>query len=98
MCRRKRFFKRSDLLAAFALRCGNFILTATVPYNGPKPPIDSLLQDLEAAGSKRGIADYFSVKKLRQASVSACANEKFQLQDPIDILMAIAKVEPTMEN
>ena len=65
-----------------------------VPYNGPKPPIDALLQDLQAAGSKPGIADYFSAEKLRQASVSASASEKFQQQDPIDIIMAIAKGEP----
>ena len=69
-----------------------------VPYNGQKPPIDTLLQDLQAAGSKPGIADYFSAEKLRQVSVSASASEKFQLQDRLDILMAIAKVGPTVEN
>ena len=35
---------------------------------------------------------------MRQASVFASASEKFQLQDPIDIIMAIAKGEPTVEN
>ena len=31
--RRKRFCKRSDFLANISLRCGNFILAATVPLH-----------------------------------------------------------------
>ncbi len=62
-----------------------------VPCNGPKPLIDAILKDLQAAGSKPGIIDYFEGENSRWALKKDATNETTHLKDPMYILMAITE-------
>ena len=68
------------------------------PYSGPNPELCTLLEYLDAAGSKPGIIDYLKRKKERVAMASDPVTHKKILQDPVDKLKVLAvSRDPTVD-
>ena len=61
------------------------------PYNGTKPPISSLLDNLIAIGSKPAIVDFLNDEQAREsvhtATVNSSSSDSQAMRDPLDKLM-----------
>ena len=78
---------------------GQASLEGYFPYSGPKPNLCSLLEDLDAAGSKPGIIDYLQGEQERVAMASDPVTHKTILKDAVDKLSAIAvSRDPTVDD
>lgn len=70
------------------------------PYNGPQPPLDTLLESLGAAGCKPAIVEFLKEEREREKNAVAPASDASGvLQDPLDKLSTIALVrDPTVDD
>ena len=70
------------------------------PYNGPKPPITTLLDSLSEAGCEPAIADFLDNEQQRESMSHAKADaHSHVMQDPIDKLAAISlSRDPTVDD